>query len=230
MGRDALNSAIGTFCGDAETQGVQDPGSASLVRKYNEGGPDAVSLSIDRPSGSSFKPKKADCVGHMTTVMDSCDGKDPKNNPMDWKHGGYNQVGYERYNINPMTERYKSGVCAVHVHEKEDFWGVDGPGTERHHSYHLTIDAKDADGKIIGGTNGQGVEAGQNGGSPYNYKGYYSTLAITPESQNDGYIQFTIGSQSWKTTDNNGVHRCETGGLDGSYTPLSRDMDCFFNC
>jgi len=156
MGRDALNSAIGTFCGDAETQGVQDPGSASLVRKYNEGGPDAVSLSIDRPSGSSFKPKKADCVGHMTTVMDSCDGKDPENNPMNWKHGGYNQVGYERYNINPMTERYKSGVCAVHVHEKDDFWAVDGPGTERHHSYHLTIDAKDADGKTLVGRMGRG--------------------------------------------------------------------------
>lgn len=230
MGRDALNTAIGTFCGAAEAQGVQDPGSGSLVRKYNEGSPDAVSLSIDWPSGSGFKPKKTDCVGYMTTVMDSCDAGDPKNNPLNWKHGGYNQVGDQRYNIAPMTERYKSGVCAVHVHEKEEYLGFDGPGTQRTHTYHLTVDAKDADGKIIGGTFGQAVAAGQNGGEPYTYNGYYNPLAITPESQNNDYVQFTIGTQKWATTDGSGVPRCETGGWDSDYSPLGRDMDCFFNC
>ncbi|KAL9127037.1 MAG: hypothetical protein Q9175_007814 [Cornicularia normoerica] len=230
MDRDALNSVIGTFCGDAEMQGVQDPNSASLVRNYTEGGPQAVSLSIDWPSGSSFKPKKADCIGYMTTIMDSCDRNDPQNNPMNWKHGGYNQVGDERYNVNPMTERYKSGVCAVHVHEKEYFSGRDGLDTERSHIFNLTVDAKDADGKIIGGTYGKEVEAGQKGRSPYKFEGYYSTLEITPEAQSNNYIQFTIGSQSWTTKDNKVIPRCQTGDWDGSYSPVSRDMDCFFNC
>lgn len=202
----------------------------SLVRKYNEGGPDAVSFSIDWPSGSSFKPVKADCVEYMNTIMASCDGNDPKNNPLDWKHGGYNQVGDERYNVNPMTQRYQAGVCAVHVHDQEDFSGVDGPGTSRSHTYYLTVDAKDANGTIIGGTNEQAVQAGQIGGTPYDYTGYYATLAITPEAQNGDYMQFTIGSQSWQTTDNTGVPRCQTCAWDGSYSLIGRDMDCFFNC
>ena len=229
MGRDALNGVIGTFCGDAETQGVQDPGSGSLVRRYNEGGPDAVELSIEWPSGSDFKPKKDDCVGFLTTVMDSCDGDDPDHNPLNWKHGGVNQVGEQQYHVIPLTERYKSGVCAVHVHEKEDFWGVDGPGTARSHSFHLTVDAKDADGKIIGGTDGEEVEAGQSGGNPYVYDGYYAPLKITPEAQGD-YVQFAIGSQGWRTTDPEGVPRCETGDWDGDFSPVGRDMDCFFHC
>lgn len=128
MNRDALNSPIGIFCGDAETQGVQNPGSASLVRKYNKGWPDAVLILIDWLSEFNFKLGRADCVGYMTKIMDSCNGNDPKNNPINWKHGSYNQVGDKRHNISPMTKRYKSDVCTAHVQGKEDFWGPWWPG------------------------------------------------------------------------------------------------------
>ncbi|CAF9921603.1 MAG: hypothetical protein HETSPECPRED_004594, partial [Heterodermia speciosa] len=82
MGRDAFNNVIPAFCQDAEDQGVQDKDSASLVRSYNGGGLDAVTLSMDWPSGADFKPNKGDCVGFMTTVMESCEGNDPDQNPM----------------------------------------------------------------------------------------------------------------------------------------------------
>jgi hypothetical protein len=217
MGRDALRDAIDSFCGEAEAQGVQDKDSGSLARNYNQGGPDQVTLSIDWPSGSTFKPKMDECVGYLTTVMDSCDGNDPRN-PMNWKHGGYNQVGDVRYDIFPTTERYLAGICSMHVEEKEEFWDVDGPGTERKHRFHLKVDAKDGKGKSFAGA-----------GNPYRIEGFYTTLEMTPEAQNS-YIQFTIGEQSWTTANGEGVPRCQTGGWDGDYSPVTRSMDCFFNC
>ncbi|KAI4114600.1 MAG: hypothetical protein LQ338_007981 [Usnochroma carphineum] len=230
MGRDALNDAIGEFCDDAEKQGVQDKDSASLVRNYNDNGPDAITLSIDWPTGSPFKPKKDTCVGYLTTVMDSCDGNDPDHNPLNWKHGGNTQVGDVRYNIIPTTERYKAGVCSMHVKEKQEYSGIDGPGTKRSHTFHVQLNAKDADGATVGGINGDWVEAGKDGGNPYTYDRSYNTLIITREARGD-YVQFSIGDQSWTTSDANGVPRCQTGGWDATfYEPEYRDMDCFFKC
>ena len=90
MGRDALNNVIPTSGEDAKKQGVQDKDSGSLVRSYDAGGVDAVTLSMDWLSSAKFKPRKDDCVGFMTTVMDSCDGNDSDHNPLNWKQGGYN--------------------------------------------------------------------------------------------------------------------------------------------
>lgn len=186
MGRNALNNAIPTFCEDAEKQGVQDKDSASIVRSYDEGGVDAVTLSMDWPSGADFKPKKDDCVGFMGTVMDSCDGNDPDHNPINWKHGGYNQVGDVRYNVVPTAERYKAGTCSMHVHEKEFFLGADWPGTSRSHTFYLRVDDKDCDDNTVA-TVDSDVEAGD--ANPYHLKGYYNDLKMTPEAQSD-YIKF----------------------------------------
>ena len=227
MGRDALNNVIGTFCADAEAQGVQDKDSGSLQRNYNGGGPDEVGLSMDWPSGADFKPKKDDCVGYMSTVMDSCDGNEPDKNPLNWKHGGYNQVGDVRYNVVPTKERYVAGTCSMHVHEEEYFSGVDGPGTSRSHTFYLRIEAKDADGNTVT-TVDNDAEAGD--GNSYHLPGYYNDMVITPEAQGGDYVQFTIGDQSWQSSQADGVPRCEVGGWDGDYSPVGRDMDCFFLC
>ena len=227
MGRDALNGVIPTFCQDAETQGVQDKDSASLVRSYNSGGPDAVTLSMDWPSGADFRPNKDDCAGFMSTVMDSCDGNDPDHNPLNWKHGGYNQVGDVRYNVFPTAQRYKAGTCSMHVHEEEYFEGVDGPGTERTHTFYLRIDAKDADKNQVASVDND-VEAGDS--NSYHLQGYYNDLVMTPEAQGGNYIQFTLGDQSWKSSDGDGIPGCTVGGWDADYSPVGRDMDCSFRC
>ncbi|KAI4181335.1 MAG: hypothetical protein LQ346_006808 [Caloplaca aetnensis] len=229
MGRDALAQAIDTFCEEAEKQGVQDKDSGSLARNYNDGGPDQVTLSMDWPSGSSFKPSKSDCTQQMTATEDSCDGNDPDHNPLNWKHGGWNQVGEVRYNVFPTQERYKAGTCSMHIHQKESFVGIDGPGTERVFTYHLDVDAKDGDGTSFAGTEpGQAVLAGA--GNPYVLNVYCQPMEMTPESQDGDYIQFTIGDQSWRSTTNTGTPRFEVGGWDSDVTPLARDIDCFFLC
>lgn len=225
--RDALRDAVDKYCEEAEAQGVQDKDSGSLVRKYNSDNPDHVSISMDWPSSSSFKPTKDTCVKHLATVVGSCDGNQPDKNPMNWKHGGYYQVGEVRYNINPIDERYKAGKCSIHVKEKEEFWGVDRPGTSRKHLYWVKVEGKDADGNVFAGTNNKMVSAGD--GNTYNLKGYYDTLEITPEARGD-YIQFSIGDQSWRSGDEEGSPRCNLGAWDGVYSGSARDMDCFFDC
>ena len=229
MGRDALSVAIGTFCGEAEQQGSPDKDSGSIVRTYNQDGPDAVTISIDYSPDPAFKPKKDDCAGFLTTVMDSCDGNDPDHNPMNWKHGGNNMVNGVRYNVFPLTERYKAGVCSMHITERMAFSGIDGPGTKRNWRYHLAVDAKDSAGTKIGGT-AENEQVGAGDKNSYQLQAYYNTMFITPEAQGGNYIQFAIDKQAWTTEQTDGTPRCEVGGWDRDYTPMTRRMDCFFTC
>ena len=220
MGRDALNNVIPTFCQDAEDQGVQDKDSASLVRSYNGGGPDAVTLSMDWPSGADFKPNKGDCVGFMTTVMDSCDGNDPDQNPMNWKHGGYNQVDDVRYNIIPIAQRYKAGTCSMHVHEEEFIYSD-------YEEFYLRVDAKDADKNQVASIDNDALAGDKN---PYHLRGYYNDLVMTPEKRGGNYIQFTLGDQHWRSSDAGLIPGCTLGGWDSDSDHKGRDMDCFFRC
>ena len=229
MGRDALNTTIGAFCGEAEQQAAPDKDSGSIVRTYNNGGPDAVTISIDYGPDPAFKPNKDDCAGFLTTVMDSCDGNDPDHNPMNWKHGGNNMVSGVRYNVFPLTERYKAGICSMHITERMAFSGIDGPGTERNWRYHLGVDAKDASGTKIGGT-GDNEQVGAGDKNSYQLTAYYNTMFITPEAQGGNYIQFAIDTQAWTTQQTEGIPRCEVGGWDRNFTPMTRRMDCFFTC
>ncbi|KAL8746303.1 MAG: hypothetical protein Q9184_007765, partial [Pyrenodesmia sp. 2 TL-2023] len=59
--------------------------------------------------------------------MDSCDRNDPDHNPLNWKHGGNNQIGEVRYNVIPTAERYEAGLCSAHVKEKQEISGIDAP-------------------------------------------------------------------------------------------------------
>ena len=71
LARDDLNSQIGTFCGDAAQQGVQDPNSGSIVRTYNQGQRYQVTLSMDWPSGQDITQNmKQNCIDGMTLIMD----------------------------------------------------------------------------------------------------------------------------------------------------------------
>lgn len=173
---------------------------------------------MDWPPGTTFP---SDCEKHMDALIDGCGGGN--SNPMNWKHGGTFSNGKISYHVTPTKDRYVHGQCAVHVHEKETWSGVDGPGTSRTWHFWVDVTAKDFSGKTIGGTDGQ-VGAGD--GNPAIVKGlYYEDLSLTPEARGD-YIQFNLGSQSWTTKD----EACNVGGFDSNYSPAGRDMDCFFDC
>ena len=166
-----------------------------------------------------------------------------------------------KYNIIPTTDQgYTPGVCAFHLQEDEEWSGVDGPGTERTWTYQIEqATMKDGAGAVIGtlgfasdGQTGAPVGAGDKDALTWNSK-LPSGLVITPEAQGDprDYVQFTIGGQSWKTSDGSGTPRCQTGGWSSAYSPAvsyssssivvvtgyglinteqNRNMDCFFNC
>lgn len=166
-----------------------------------------------------------------------------------------------KYNIIPTQDQgYTPGVCAFHLQEDEKWSGVDGPGTERTWRYDIEqATMKDGAGAAIGtlgfandGKEGAPVSAGDKNSLTWNTK-LPSGLVITPEAQGNprDYIQFTIGAQSWKTSDEQGIPRCQTGGWTSDYSPAvsfsssfirvvaryslinteqNRNMDCFFNC
>ena len=72
LARDDLNNQIGTFCGVAAQQGVQDHNSGSIVRTYNQGQRYQVTLSMDWPSGQDITQNmKQNCIDGMTLIMDS---------------------------------------------------------------------------------------------------------------------------------------------------------------
>lgn len=252
MGRDDMNDKIDKFCADAATQKVQDQGSGSTVRKYNEGTRYEVSLSMDWPSGTDItKDMEANCKSAMTSIMNGkilcipqprpniipltltlpdCDGGDPKN-PLNWKHGGSNSVNPVTYHIDPTQDQgYTPGTCSFHLQEDESWTGIDGPGTERIFTYHIEQALmKDGAGKEIGRLgfkkdSGDGDPQEEGDGNPLEWETKLSNkLQITSEAQGDpkDYIQFTIESQSWKTSDANaGNPRCEVGGWSGDFTPI----------
>lgn len=237
MGRDALKGAIDKFCGDAVAQGLPDPApehkAQSVTRYYNEGGPDKVGISFEWHN-LSFKLAKDPCIASLTTVMDSCDGDNPKDNPLNWKHGGDNDVGDGWYSILPNATRYRHGTCSAHIREQKYFHGWNGHGTKTNFRFWLQFYPKDSVGTTLpGGTDIRDVEAGQFGGNPYKYEGYYNPLLLTPEIRGGDYIQFNIGKQAWTTKDTTGVRKCTVGGYElqpGRIDLMAREMDCSFEC
>ncbi|KAL8724612.1 MAG: hypothetical protein Q9181_006752 [Wetmoreana brouardii] len=241
MGRDDMNDKIGKFCADAAAQKVQDKDSGSTVRKYNEGTRYEVIISMDWPSGQDISHNmEENCKNYMTSIMDDCDGNDDKN-PLNWKHGGYNQVDKVRYNIIPTQDQgYTPGTCSFHLQEDEQWSGIDGPGTERHWHYQIEKALmKDHAGNEIGRlgfkkNSGDGEPQSEGDKNPLNWQTKLpQILAITSEAQGHprDYVQFTIGSQSWKTSDpDTGTPRCNVGGWSSDYSPADRNMDCFFKC
>ena len=70
VSRDTLANNIGIYCADAAKQGVQDKDSGSLVRSYNQGTPNELTLSMEWPSGLAFTLVESDCNNYMTAIMD----------------------------------------------------------------------------------------------------------------------------------------------------------------
>lgn len=112
--RDALQSAIQDhFCPDAVAQGRLDKDSASIMRRYNQGTMDDVTVAINYAPGLNFKPNTADCVNSLLgDVTDGCDGNDPTGNPDNYRGGGIVNLGAVGYQIEPQAVRQlaKSGL------------------------------------------------------------------------------------------------------------------------
>ncbi|KAG9238597.1 hypothetical protein BJ875DRAFT_367623, partial [Amylocarpus encephaloides] len=216
--------SIKTFCDEAAKQGVQDKDSGSLTRSYNS----ELQLGIDWPSGDPF-PGKDDCNKYLSSLNTDCDGNDPANT-FNWKHGGIYDIGNKiRYHVAPTKSKFIPGTCAFHLHEVEKFRGVDGPGTRRDHSFTVDVIAKDSKNNDLFKS---GVKSAGDG-APYKMEGVYpQTLVFTPEARGD-YIQFQYGDVGWQTRDekkDDSRAWCNVGRWDGVYSPVGRDMDCFFPC
>ena len=100
----------------------------------------------------------------------------------------------------------------MHVYEEESWTGVDGPGTRRDWTFKLRITGKDSKDHVL--YTSELVKAGND--YPYMMKGvYYDDLVFTPEARGD-CIQFTIGGQSWRSSDgdqNRAAAWCRVGVL-----------------
>jgi hypothetical protein len=148
---------------------------------------------------------------------------------LDWKHGGLNQVGNVKYNIIPTQDQgYTPGVCSFHLQEDEQWFGVDGPGTQRTWNYEIEqATLKDGAQAVIGtlgfaanGKDGASIGAGDGNSLTWNSK-LPNGLVITPEAQGNprDYVQFTFAAQSWRTTTDKGTPRCQAGGWNSQYSP-----------
>ncbi|KAG9228985.1 hypothetical protein BJ875DRAFT_446379, partial [Amylocarpus encephaloides] len=102
------------FCPDAVKQGGPDKDSGSIVRRYNEGTPEQISIAIDVLTGG-VPPNEGDCEKHFLELIDGCDGNDPKNS-LNYKAGGVFTGGKSIYRMDPQSPRQpasngKKGGC-----------------------------------------------------------------------------------------------------------------------
>ncbi|KAF4634122.1 hypothetical protein G7Y89_g3977 [Cudoniella acicularis] len=182
-----ISAAVPIYCADAAKQGVQDPDSGSLIRTYNQGIADKVSISTEWLSGLIFVLGGNYYNANMSRVMDGCSG-DSGNNPMGWKFPGEVMAGPVGYRINKGASKYVPGICSFHLTEIETFSGLDALGFSRTWTFSFNVEAKDGAGNTIGG-NGAGTDPTVVGDkNPYNLSVFYDNLQITPESQGGNYI------------------------------------------
>lgn len=147
---------------------------------------------------------------------------------MNWKHGGTLGDGVVKYGIYPKKDQgYKPGECSLKLHQHEDFFGNDGPGTRRDHTYHVSLlQMFGSDGTETAGRAGfkpnsgdpDPIECGD--GNPFAWDAALpDKMYITPEARDD-YIQFTIGSVSWSSNSADGDKRCKVGDWDTQMDPV----------
>lgn len=65
------------YCTQAIAQGVQDSGSGSITRSFNQGTMEEVSFTMTWPSGSTFKPD-GDCNNYMNLISSSMSAESPR--------------------------------------------------------------------------------------------------------------------------------------------------------
>lgn len=136
---------------------------------------------------------------------------------MNWKYGGFNQVGPVKYNVVPNTARYVPGICSMHVHEYETWDSINGNVGEHDSKYQVTVNPKDGSGNAIFDTTG---DQWASDSVPYVLNAYYDSLIFTPESQGGDYIQFQLGDQHWSTDQASNTAKCDVGGWNKALKPI----------
>jgi hypothetical protein len=75
---------------------------------------DDARLSLSNTDQGKSIKDAPDCLGHFTTVINSCDGNDPVNNPHNYKFGGTltTSDGWE-YKVDPLAHKENGDTCDV---------------------------------------------------------------------------------------------------------------------
>ena len=125
------------------------------------------------------------------------------------------------YHIDPSGDQgYTPGNCTFHLQEDESWKGANSPGFARHWDFHLEkLTLNDTAGTTIGTIPGDPIEAGAGNAFSWNTS-LPDLLVMTPEAVHD-YIQFSLGSQSWTSsdTDNTKMPFCSDSGYNKQYSP-----------
>lgn len=133
-----------------------------------------------------------------------------------------------KYGIYPQKDQgWKPGQCSFKLHQHEDFFGDDGPGTRRDHTYYVEqLQIFGGDGTELVGRAGYKPNSGDadpiecGDGNPFRWgTALPDKMEITPEARDD-YIQFTIGPISWKSSDTEGDKKCKVDDWDTQYDPV----------
>ena len=159
-----------------------------------------------------------------------CDGNDPKN-PLGWKHGGTSRVNPVLYHIIPTKDHgYMPGTCTFHLQEDEKWSGMNTPGYQRTYTFDIEQGLmKDGAGNEIGRVgfktnSGDGDPVEEGDGNPLNWQDVLpDKLQIISEANAGDYVQFYIGTNSWKAKqgDQNfgSPPGCNVGGWSSSLQP-----------
>jgi hypothetical protein len=118
--------------------------------------------------------------------------------------------GEVQYGIYPLVDQgYKHGTRSVSFNKHEFYWGENSAGSERHYEYYIASALiHDGASAVIGklgfkddGVTGQRIKISTDNPLGFNSK-LPDVLVITPESgNNQDYLQFAIGAQSWTDMD-----------------------------
>ncbi|MCJ1376928.1 hypothetical protein MMC17_000018 [Xylographa soralifera] len=190
LARDDLNNQIGTFCGVAAQQGVQDHNGGSIVRTYNQGQRYQVTVSLDWPPGQDITQNiEQNCIDGMTLIMDSyTPGNCTFHLEEDESWSGVNSPGFERhwdFHLQKLTLDDGAGVII----------GTSPPGSP--------IDA------------GDGNSFSWNTKLPNPL-----VMTPEAQGNPADYIQFTIGTESWQSSQNDDTKMpfCNVGGFNSDYS------------
>ncbi|EFW23263.1 conserved hypothetical protein [Coccidioides posadasii str. Silveira] len=86
-------------------RGVLDKGSGSVARTYLKGTPEEVDIAMDWKPGLGPEMNVTECRHKFIgQIIDGCDGND-KNNPLNWKGGGWFKSGGIKYRVTPKIVR-----------------------------------------------------------------------------------------------------------------------------
>ena len=109
----------------------------------------------------------------------------------------------------PPSPAYATGTCSLHLTENRSGGANNDPfaNSDTPPDYTVSIDIFDAKKANIGHHDSAAAGAGNGLGVDSKLS---DVLVITPEARGD-YVQFTLGSQSWKSSDDGS---CSVGGWD----------------